>query len=382
MRLIPETIAVLAPLPRLRLASGRPNRPSARQAIGLPLAAWIAAAVLVPMLLAVYPAPGRAASSDPSDAAAATVDNHTITEREVDQKLKDQITTLDSQIYEIKSHAIGSIAAEKLIEMAAQNAHLSEDAYLKREVDDKIPDPTEDQVRRVYDSMKSQLSHPYQQEKPGLIAYIKDEEKPQFRQDLVTRLRQQIGVKIYLQAPRVDVAVGNHPSWGPRNAKVTIIEFGDFECPFTKQAEDALKKARAKYGKKLRLVYINHPLGLHMHSFVADDAARCAADQGKFWQYHDALFADQKKLEPPDLKDRAAKLKLNMKEFNACFDANKHEDDLMKDQEETMMLRIEGTPTFYVNGELLFGSVSYDDLATLIDENLRGGGKRTAEAGD
>jgi protein-disulfide isomerase len=382
MRPIPETIAAPALLPRSRLASVRPDRPVTRRAIGLPLAARIPAAALVLMLLGVYPAPGRAASSNPSDAPAATVDNHRITEREVDQKLKDQITTLDAQIYEIKSHAISSMAAEKLIEMAAQNAHLSEDAYLKREVDDKIPNPPEDQVRRAYDSMKSQLRHPYEQEKPGLIAYLKDEEKPQYREVLVDRLRQQTGVKIYLQAPRVDVAVGNHPSWGPRNARVTIIEFGDFECPFTKQAEDALKRARAKYGSKLRLVYIDHPLGMHPHAYMADDAARCAADQGKFWQYHDALFADQKKLSAPDLMDKAVKLKLNMKEFTECFDLNEHENELMKDQEETTMLRVEGTPAFYVNGELLFGSVSYGDLAALIDESLRSTGKRTAEAGD
>jgi predicted DsbA family dithiol-disulfide isomerase len=322
------------------------------------------------MMLAVVPTTGRAASSEGPSSVLATIGSHKITEREVDEKLKDQLTTLEAEVFEVREHAIDAIAADKLIQQAAENAHMSVDAYLKREVDDKVPNPPEGEVRRVYDAFKAQLPRPYEQEKPAIIGYLKEKEKVPLRRALIAKLRQEMGVKILMKPPRFDVPPGNHPSLGPKNAPVTIVEFGDFECPFTKKAEDTLKQVRAKYGNKIRLVYISHPLPIHSHAFLADGAGRCAAEQGKFWEYHDALFADQSKLKAEDLKATAARLKLDTKKFDECFDKRKHDADLQADQAEAEQLRVEGTPTFYINGRVLFGAESLADFQDLIDPEL------------
>ena len=83
---------------------------------------------------------------------------------------------------------------------------------------------------------------------------------------------------------------------------VTVIEFADFQCPFCKRSEDAVKAIHEKYGDRIQLVFMDFPLSFHPHAMPAANAARCANAQGKFWQYHDALFADQSKLEPADLE--------------------------------------------------------------------------------
>ena len=122
------------------------------------------------------------------------------------------------------------------------------------------------------------------------------------RQALIERLRKNEPVKILLEPKRVVVDSSGHPSIGAKDAPVTIVEFTDFQCPFCKATEATLKDFRTKYGDKIRLVHMDFPLPFHSHALDAAKAARCANEQGKFWQFHDALFANQGKLAPADLK--------------------------------------------------------------------------------
>ena len=127
-----------------------------------------------------------------------------------------------------------------------------------------------------------------------------------------------------LTAPRIQVKTAGHPEIGSKDAPITIVEFSDFQCPFCGRAEPTLKQVRAKYGDKVRLVYMDFPLGIHDHAIDAASAGRCAGEQGKFWQFHDAMFADQSKLTPPDLKASAKKLGLDTAKFDDCLDKGKY----------------------------------------------------------
>ena len=233
-------------------------------------------------------------------------------------------------------------------------------------------------MRQTYDLFKPQIHHTYEQEKPALSAYLKDQVARDALNQLVGKLRVEQGDQILLEPPRFNVPAGNHPEIGPKNAPVTIVEFGDFQCPFTRKAEDTLKQIFAKYPNKIKLVYIGHPLWLHEHARFAEKAARCANEQGKFWPYHDALFADQSKLAEADLKATAARLKLDTKQFNKCYDEGTYEHDLATDQLLAGSLRIEGTPTFYVNGRLVFGAESADEFEKIVDQELAATGSRRA----
>src|SRR5208282_1216223 len=336
-----------------------------------------AAALLMVGGLAAY-----GGDSEASDAVLAKVGTHKITEAEVDQKYRDEINNLNAQVYEVREHAIQAIAADQLLQQAAEKEHLSLDAYIAREVDAKIKEPTEDQVRSAYEAMRKQLPRPYEQEKAAIIALLKNREKSAILQQLLATLSTEIAITNHLKSPLFNIPATGHYSLGPKNAPVTIVEFGDFECPFTHKAEATLKQVRVKYGSKVRLVYFDFTQYEHPHAFQAAMAARCAGDQGKFWEFHDALFADQAKLAPADLKATAARLKLDMTRFNSCFDWSKYGVDLARDLGEGRNLRIEGTPTFYINGRILFGARPESDFDSMIVEALGTGNRKIARASD
>jgi protein-disulfide isomerase len=129
---------------------------------------------------------------------------------------------------------------------------------------------------------------------------------------------------------------------------------------------------KSKYGDQIKFVYMDFPLSFHNHALDAARAARCAGEQDKFWEYHDALFADQSKLAEPDLKARASKLGLDQQKFAACFDKHEPDAGIVADQMQGHKLGITGTPAFFVNGRALFGAQPPEKFTEVIDEELAG----------
>jgi protein-disulfide isomerase len=151
---------------------------------------------------------------------------------------------------------------------------------------------------------------------------------------------------------------------------VTIVEFSDFQCPYCRAAEPILKQVRDKYGDRIKLVYMDYPLPMHPHALDAATAARCAGAQDKFWQFHDAMFADQTKLDPASLKSTATKAGLDRKQFDACFDSKQMVHAVQADQAEGSGLGVNGTPTFFINGREVVGAESVQSFSDIIDDEL------------
>jgi protein-disulfide isomerase len=146
------------------------------------------------------------------------------------------------------------------------------------------------------------------------------------------------------------------PARGPENARVTVIEFGDFQCPFCRGAEDTLEAIRRKYGNQVRLVYMDFPLRFHIHAMLAASAARCAGEQGKLWQYREALFADRVHLRLNDLEATAQQLGLYTAQFEACLENGRYYGSIKRDIAEGHFLGVAGIPTFFINGRRVAGS--------------------------
>ncbi len=310
----------------------------------------LSALLVLPLLSNVC----RAADSSP---VVATVGSHKIMEQEVDAKLQSQLAAWQNRLYQLRKQAIESIADDYLLQQAAKKANLSVDEYLKKKVDEKAaPHVTEADARKYYEQHKEQIRQPFEKIKEPLIAALERQEVQGRRETLLNKLRTEQKLKILIEPPRVEVASAGHPAWGKDNAPVTIVEFGDFQCPFCLRAESTLKQIRTKYGDKVRLVYLDFPLGMHAHALDAAEAGRCAGEQNKFWQFHDALFEDQAKLAVTDLKATAARLGLNSTQFNSCFDHSKYQSEIHKDLDEGMKLGVTGTPTFFINGRMLVGA--------------------------
>jgi protein-disulfide isomerase len=303
------------------------------------------------------------------DRVVATVGSHGITQQEVDAKIKPQLTSIDGQIYELRRRAIEAMADDYLLEQAAKKANLGVEAYMKREITDKVPAPPEADTKKFYETHKDQIKQPYDKVKPQLIDFMKRQAVDEQRNKLLDSLRAEQPLKIKLKAPRFKVAAIG-PELGPKDAPVTIVEFADFQCPFCKRVEDSLKQIRAKYGDKVRLVYRDYPLPMHPNAMPAAEAARCAGEQGKFWPFHDALYSDQSKLAPNDLKATAAKLGLDKQKFDSCVDSKKYEGAVAKDRADGEAVGVEGTPAFFINGRSLSGAQPVGEFNDIIEDEL------------
>jgi protein-disulfide isomerase len=166
------------------------------------------------------------------------------------------------------------------------------------------------------------------------------------------------------------IASGDAPDFGPKDAKVTIVEFSDFQCPYCTKAADAVKEIKKKYGDKVRFVFRQFPLDFHKQAHGASQAALAAHAQGKFWPYHDLLFANQSALQPEDLEKYAKQVGLNLTAFkNAMKDktfTKAVDADLALGQE----VGVQGTPSMFLNGERVSNPTDFNGLAALIDKKL------------
>ena len=182
-------------------------------------------------------------------------------------------------------------------------------------------------------------------------------------------------VEVYLQRPQApvyDIHVGAAPFKGGADAKVTVVEFSDFQCQYCREGAQRLKELNQKYGNKIKIVFKNFPLSFHNHANIAAQAGFCAQDQGNdsFWKMHDKMFQDQKKLDKASLLASAKEIGLKMQEFTSCLESGKHKAKVESDVKEGEKLGLRSTPTFFVNGKLVKGLQPMEYFSELIDEEL------------
>ncbi len=177
---------------------------------------------------------------------------------------------------------------------------------------------------------------------------------------------------------KVDVGTGHLPALGDKNAKVKIVEFADFRCPFCQSLyKNAQKQIIEEYVNSGKAVfYFRHFQFLGPASVVAGNAAECANEQGKFWEIHDYLYDNQ----PPEsdtsmyttqnLTQVAGTLGMNTSQFKSCMDSNKYSSNLDKDMSEGQAAGVSGTPTMFVNGRSIVGAEPYESIKPIIDQAL------------
>jgi len=160
------------------------------------------------------------------------------------------------------------------------------------------------------------------------------------------------------------------PAAGPQSAKVTLVEFSDFQCPYCSKASKTVQQLREAYGDKIRVVFKEHPLPFHDNASLAAQAAAEANAQGAFWPFHDRLFANQKALARGDLEATAQSLGLDMARFRNALDSGVHKGHVEQDSAQANALGATGTPAFFINGRLLSGAQPLEVFKQAIDEEL------------
>ncbi len=169
---------------------------------------------------------------------------------------------------------------------------------------------------------------------------------------------------------RYSVNLAGAPSRGLESAKVAIVEFSDFQCPFCGRVTPTLDKIEKEYGDRVRIVFKHLPLSIHSKAPAAHAAAEAAHRQGKFWEMHDRIFANQRALEPDIFEGYAEAIGLDMDRYRvdiASADVKKRID---ADMSEARRLGVTGTPGFFLNGRFVSGAQPFERFQTLIDEEL------------
>ena len=168
--------------------------------------------------------------------------------------------------------------------------------------------------------------------------------------------------------PKVD---DHNPIIGPNNAKLTIIEFGCYSCEYTKKAEPILKEVLRKYPGQVNLQYKHLTIPHHPIGTVAAVAANCAQEQGQYIPYHNRIFENQANLTEVKLRMMAIDLGLNITQFSECLKSGNHEAELAADNMEGLKAGVTGTPTFFINGQMIVGPKPLRTFQTVIDEQLK-----------
>lgn len=194
-----------------------------------------------------------------------------------------------------------------------------------------------------------------------------------FRQ-LVEQAKSTGAIRVALRRPmepKLDVDDGGNFFLGPKDAKVTIVEFADFQCPFCARMVPTLKEIVEQYKGKVRWVYRDFPLReIHPEALPAAVAANCAGTQGKYFEMHHALFENYARLGAGLYKELAGKMSLDVSKFEACLKDPKMEAEVLKDAADGQNLGINGTPAYFVNGRKLGGAVDRAEFARLIEAEL------------
>jgi protein-disulfide isomerase len=172
--------------------------------------------------------------------------------------------------------------------------------------------------------------------------------------------------------PRLSVPVSKlDHAQGPATAPVTLVEYGDFECPHCRAAHAVVKEIQQRLGPKLRFVFRNFPLTMaHPHAQQAAEAAEAAGTQGKFWRMHDVLFENQEALEDADLVQIAAALNLDTDEFADALGNHVHARRVREDFMSGVRSGVNGTPSFFVNGVMHDGWHDFTSLLASIENRL------------
>lgn len=162
---------------------------------------------------------------------------------------------------------------------------------------------------------------------------------------------------------------------GSANAKVTVIEYSDYQCLYCGAAEPVTEQVIQFYGNRIKFVYKHFPLSnIHQFSEKAAEGAECAGTQGKFWEMHDRLFANQKALGISDLKNYAQQLSLNATAFNSCLDSGAAAAAVKADFNDGLAAGVNGTPSFFINGRKIEGAQPFDEFKSVINQELAAAG--------
>ena len=277
-------------------------------------------------------------------------------------------------VYNGRRAALEALIGDDIIGRAAGKRGMSVPQFLSEELQKRARPVADADIEAFYTANKAQAQgRSLDEVRPAIADILKRQRRDEAREALLVELRTDAGVTpISLEPPRRTVEVSaQDPVRGPANAAVTIVEFSDYQCPFCARVTPTLAKIRATYCDRVRIVCKDFPLEeIHPRALDLAQGARCAGEQGKYWEFHDRVFANQAAVAAAPLADLARELSLKNEAFSACVTAKRFEPAIADGQFAGHALGVEATPTLFINGRMVAGAQPYDVIARVVDDEL------------
>jgi protein-disulfide isomerase len=337
---------------------------------------WIGVALMLGVLLVGLPgAPLNAAATDQSQTSpapvVAVVNGKEITAQELLDRVRGEMSKLEAQMYEVRRNGAEELISDYLLEQTAQARGLTKDQLLQQEVDSKVSEVTDKEVENFYAANQARIRKPLDEVRPQILNYLQQNKLTEARRTYLKSLRDKAQVKVYLTPPIVDVSAEDAPIKGPANAPITIVEFSDFQCSYCKRVVNVLDQVVERYPDKVKLAFRDFPIvNIHPQADKAAEAAHCAGEQGKFWEFHDLLFEKQDTIPTTNFTEHAKTLGLEVSTFQTCLDGRKYQEKVERNYAAGVKAGVSGTPAFFINGRLLSGAQPLEAFKAVIDEEI------------
>jgi predicted DsbA family dithiol-disulfide isomerase len=310
-------------------------------------------------------APVPAATPDPI---VARIGDAPITLSEVDEQIKNSLFeeqfggNYRARLFDARSEAVNQMIDTRLLADAARTANLSTDAWIAQQVAGLEP-ISDEEVASFFEANRQNIGEGITLDE--MSGRIKQHLVAQQEKGVLLKLREGKRIAVELSRERFDVEAVGHAR-GPEDARVTIVEFSDYQCPFCARAEPTIQKLLERYPDDIRLVYRHLPLDFHSNALGASQAAVCADAQGRFWEYHALLFGHQDALDANALAGYANQLGLDAEAFAACLDAPETVAWIHRDIAAAKNVGATGTPAFYINGIFLSGAQPLERFEAML----------------
>lgn len=290
-----------------------------------------------------------------------------ITQADLELKRPAAMFQARTNFYEAERKALVELVDEQLLEQQAAKERLTVPQLLERHVDSTIAkDPSEEALHVYYEGVDT--TEPYESVRGKILDALRQRRIAKAKAAYMQTLRAETPVIFRFAPPRAPISMTDVPVRGVSSARLTLLEFADYQCPYCQQIQPVLSRIETEFKDQLAFAYKDYPLSMHPDAPKAAEAAHCAGAQGKFWEYHDLVFAN-KRLDVANLKNDARDLKLDTAAFDACLDKGQTAGMIKDESNEAQTLGLQGTPTLFINGRYI-KDITYEGIRGVISEEL------------
>jgi len=304
----------------------------------------------------------------------AKIGSQNVTKRQLYRNIEVELFELEEKIYKLKMDRMKILMLEKFMYEHPGKKGLTNDQFLEKYITKNLKVTKAD-----FDAFVKKRgipeAHISDDIKSRIEKFLEQEEKKKAIEKWIAFNQKKHKVEIYFPRPRrpeFNVEVKDAPFYGNKDAAVTIVEYSDFQCPFSKQGSKIIKKIKDSYGNKVRIIHKNFPLPFHKFANIMAQAGLCAWEQGneKFWPYYEGLYLNQTLGDEKSLVNLAKQSGLKTDRFSDCLKTEKYKQKIDNQIKEANKLGIKSTPTFYVNGKIISGAQKFEVFRDLINEEM------------